>query len=93
MSNLKRISRDAVDVAVDKADHYRLLNEPHHAESICLDVLEVDPKNQRAVINLLLSLTDQFASRLHDAHQHAEYDPVCERCPLRCAALRGDAGC
>ncbi len=72
MANLKRISADSIEVALNKADHYRLLNEPLHAESICLDVLEVDPQNQRAIIALLLSLTDQFPSRTHDAHQQAE---------------------
>lgn len=72
MAKLKRIRADGIEVALDKADHYRLLNEPLHAESICLDVLEVDPQNQRAVVTLLLALTDQFPSRLHDAHQQAE---------------------
>jgi hypothetical protein len=72
MANLKRISADGIEVALDKADHYRLLNEPLHAESICLDVLEVDPQNQRAIVTLLLALTDQFPERLHDAHQLAE---------------------
>ena len=36
------------------------LNEPGEAESICRDVLEVDPDNQDALITLLLALTDQF---------------------------------
>ena len=72
MLHLKRISSDGVETALDKADHYRLLNEPFHAESICLDVLEIDPTNQRALIALLLALTDQFPARLYDAFQHAE---------------------
>ena len=72
MVNLKRISSDGVGTALDKADHYRLLNEPLHAESICLDVLEVEPENQRAIIALLLALTDQFSIKLYDAFQHAE---------------------
>ena len=71
MVNLKRISSDGVATALDKADHYRLLNEPHHAESICLDVLEVEPENQHALITLLLALTDQFPTKLHDAFQQA----------------------
>jgi hypothetical protein len=37
-----------------------LLNEPSLAESICLDVLHVDPENQQALVMLLLALTDQF---------------------------------
>jgi hypothetical protein len=57
---LKRISADAVERAVGRAEHYRLLNDPDQAESICLDILAVDPGNQRARITLILSLTDQF---------------------------------
>ncbi len=72
MTNLKRISSDGIETALDKADHYRLLNEPLHAESICLDVLEVQPENQRAIVTLLLALTDQFPSKLYTAFQHAE---------------------
>ena len=70
MRELKPLSRDAVDAALSKAERYRLLNEPHEAESICLDVLEVDPDNQPAHITLLLSLTDQFGE-VSAAHQHA----------------------
>lgn len=58
---LKRISEDAVEPAVDRAEHYRLLNDPEQAESICLDVLEVVPAHQRAKRTLVLALTDQFA--------------------------------
>ena len=36
------------------------LNEPGEAESICLDVLEIDAGNQDALIMLILALTDQF---------------------------------
>ena len=35
--------------ALEKALRYRLLNEPVEAESICRDVLEVDPDNQAAL--------------------------------------------
>jgi hypothetical protein len=57
---LKPISIAAIPVALQRAERYRLLNEPALAESICLDVLEVDPENQRAIVMLLLSITDQF---------------------------------
>jgi hypothetical protein len=57
---LKRISPDGVLHAVERAEHYRLLNNPEQAESICLDVLAVDEGNERARITLILSLTDQF---------------------------------
>ena len=57
---LKPISKAAVSEALEKAKRYRLLNEPALAESICLDVLEVEPENQRALVTLLLAITDQF---------------------------------
>ena len=60
MFDLKPISPDAIPEAISKAERYRLLNEPWFAESICLDVLRIDPENQQASIVLLLSLTDQF---------------------------------
>lgn len=56
----KPISRDGIPSALAKAERYRLLNEPGEAESICLDVLQIEPDNQDALVTLLLSLTDQF---------------------------------
>ena len=58
--NLKPMSKDAVPSALAKAERYRLLNEPGEAESICLDILQVDPRNEDALVMLLLALTDQF---------------------------------
>jgi len=60
VENLKRLSKEAVPAALDKAHHYRLLNEPTEVQSICLDVLEIEPENQRALVMLLLSWTDRF---------------------------------
>jgi tetratricopeptide (TPR) repeat protein len=60
MFDLKRLSSEAIDRSLAKAEHYRLLNEPEEAESICLDVLAISANNQRALVILLLSLTDQF---------------------------------
>jgi hypothetical protein len=60
MFPLKSISPEAVDSALQKAERYRLLNEPQLAESICLDVLALEPENQPALVVLLLALTDQF---------------------------------
>jgi hypothetical protein len=57
---LKRISRDAIGEALVRAEHYRLLNEPEACESICRDILVVDPDNKEAALKLLLSITDQF---------------------------------
>jgi hypothetical protein len=57
---LMLISREAVPGALSRAERYRLLNQPWQAESICRDVLAVDPANHAALIILVLSLTDQF---------------------------------
>ena len=57
---LKTLSRDAIPRALERADRYRLLNEPLQAESICLDILKIDPDNQTALVTLLLALADQF---------------------------------
>jgi hypothetical protein len=64
MFELKRLSRDAVPAALERAERYRLLNEPFDAESICEDVLAVEPDHQGAQVMLLLSLTDQFSEQL-----------------------------
>jgi len=57
----KPISPGGVPGALQKAERYRLLNEPGAAESICLDILEIDPDNQAALVMLILARTDQFA--------------------------------
>ncbi len=57
---LKRIAADGIPHAMEKAERYRLLNDPVQAESICHDVLAVDAGNQEALRCLILSLTDQF---------------------------------
>ena len=69
MSELKPIRRDAIPRAFEKAERYRLLNEPFESESICLDILAVDPSHAQALGCLLLSLTDQFS---HGAGQALE---------------------
>ena len=60
MRMLKKLAAESVGQALRKAERYRLLGEPCEAESICLDVLEVDPDNQAARVMVILSLTDQF---------------------------------
>src|SRR5215510_11932563 len=60
MPELKRLHKDVIPAALEKAERYRLLNELGEAESIFLDILAVDPDNQRAIITLLLALTDRF---------------------------------
>src|SRR5277367_952205 len=60
MFNLKPISHDSVETALAKAERYRLLNEPTEAESICRDILEIDPANRQARVSLVLALTDEI---------------------------------
>jgi len=57
---LKKLTAAGIGAALKKAERYRLLNEPEHAESICLDILAVDKTNQEALQNLILSIADQF---------------------------------
>ncbi len=71
MFELKPLNRASIPAALEKAMRYRLLNEPLQAESICLDVLEVDPENQEALITLLLALTDQFEQNLRTSFRQA----------------------
>ncbi|MBI1897460.1 MAG: hypothetical protein HYZ57_11290 [Acidobacteria bacterium] len=71
MFELKPLSRAGIPDALEKATRYRLLNEPPQAESICLDVLHVDPENQEALVTLLLALTDQFQSGVSAEVQQA----------------------
>lgn len=61
MFDLKPITPDAIPAALEKAHRYRLLNEPEQAESICEDVLRVEPDNQDALATLILARTDRFA--------------------------------
>ena len=60
MPELKKISNEAIPRAIQKAERYRLLNQSWATESICLDVLEVDPGNQPVLVMLILAITDQF---------------------------------
>lgn len=71
MFDLKHIAAEAIPAALDKAERYRLLNQPDAAESICEDVLAIEPDNQPALISLLLALTDQFRHGERECVQHA----------------------
>ncbi|MES2305231.1 MAG: hypothetical protein V4558_06975 [Gemmatimonadota bacterium] len=71
MLALKLLSAAAIPLALDKAERYRLLNQPWAAESICLDILNTDPGNQKALQVLLLARTDQFGSESAGAASRA----------------------
>lgn len=63
---LKSISHAGIGAALQKAERYRFLNDSTAAESICLDILEVERDNQSALVTLLLSITDQFSEELSE---------------------------
>jgi hypothetical protein len=92
MFQLKPITKESIPRALEKAERYRLLNEPSEAESICEDILQIEPDNQKALITLVLALTDQFQSgagilhaqevtqRIQGDYQKAYYSGIiCER--------------
>ena len=93
LRRLKTLSKAAIPEAIRRAEHYRLLNDPEQAESICLDVLECDPENQQALVVLILAMTDQFGrqgaadqkaheylTKVQDPYQRAYYAGlICER--------------
>jgi hypothetical protein len=60
MFELKPLHHDAIPAALEKANRYRLLNEPGAAESIYLDILAIDPDNQEALKNIVLAMSDRF---------------------------------
>ena len=64
---LKPISREAIPRAIQKAERYRLINQSWASESICRDILEIDPTNQQVLVIFVLALTDQLA----EGHAHA----------------------
>ena len=68
---LKPITHGSIEKSLGKAHRYRLLNEPSHTESICRDVLLLEPDNQQAINILLLALTDQFEKRLTQRYKEA----------------------
>ena len=60
MLELKKLHQNAIPAALAKVERYRLLNQPHLAESICHDILAIDAKNQEGNRLLILVITDQF---------------------------------
>ncbi|HEX6648704.1 MAG TPA: hypothetical protein VF075_04175 [Pyrinomonadaceae bacterium] len=71
---LKPISRAGINEAISKVELYRYLNEPGEAESICRDILTLDPEHQTALRLLGLTITDQFTGAMSD--RYAEVDHI-----------------
>src|SRR5258705_264205 len=84
------LTKDSIPDAIKKAERYRLLGEPDEAGSVCLDILQVDPDNQEARVDLILAISDQFgrerrprvdlamkiAAELTDEYQRRYYEAV-----------------
>jgi tetratricopeptide (TPR) repeat protein len=70
--DLKYISSAGIAEAINKVELYRSLNEPEEAESICRDILNVEPGHQLALRLLGLTLTDQFAGGASDRYRETE---------------------
>jgi len=68
----KTISKSGIAEALAKVQHYRYLNQAEEAESICRDILEIDPENQMALRMLGLAITDQFTGAASDRYKEAE---------------------
>src|SRR5262249_57902294 len=84
---IKRIHPAGMEAGLGKAARYRERNQPAEAESICRDVLAVDPDQPLALRILGLALSDQFGpstgtrfaeaqqvfARLRDPYERAFY--------------------
>ncbi|MEW6671671.1 MAG: hypothetical protein AB1427_08200 [Thermodesulfobacteriota bacterium] len=71
MFTFKKIELGDIPAALERAERYRLVDEPSAAESVCHDILAVDPNNQPALVNLLLALAAQFKEELFPAYNRA----------------------
>ncbi len=103
---LKPISREAIPRAIQKAERYRLINQSWAAESICRDVLEIEPANQQVLVMFVLALTDQLADdhghimrvvsetlpRISDPYQRAYYTGITSERSGQALLHRGGMG-
>ncbi|MEO8073214.1 MAG: hypothetical protein ABI686_08185 [Acidobacteriota bacterium] len=106
MFELKTLSKEAVSSALERAKHYRLLNEPGAAESICLDILQIEPDNQETLITLVLAMSDRFGidyavgdtriqdylSKIDGEYQHAYYTGIVYERRAKAMLKRGETG-
>jgi hypothetical protein len=103
---LKPISREAIPRAIQKAERYRLINQSWAAESICRDILEIDPANQQVLVMFVLALTDQLVEdhghamravretlpRISDPYQRAYYTGIASERSGQALLHRGGMG-
>src|SRR5215831_13822122 len=69
---LKAISKSGIAEALAKVELYRYLNEPEESESICRDILAIEPNQQLALRLLGLAMTDQFTGGTGDRYSQVE---------------------
>lgn len=72
MLQLKSLSKRSIPKALIRSKHYRLLNEPWQAESICRDILKVEPTHQLAILYLILAISDQFGADTSSSETEAK---------------------
>lgn len=105
MFQFKPLSHEAIEAALSKAEHYRLLNDAWEAESICRDILNLDPGNQQAIVLLILAITEQFGegggdedeagallSRLESEYERAYYAGIIRERRAKEMLSRGTLG-
>src|SRR5260370_22325759 len=69
---LKTIWTSGIAEALAKARPYGYLNQEEEAESICRDILDVEPENQMALRLLGLAITDQLPGAVNDRRKEAQ---------------------
>jgi hypothetical protein len=103
MFELKPLSHEAIPAALEKANRYRLLNEPGAAESIYLDILAIEPGNQEALKNIVLAMSDRFGkdyavgdtnindylAQLTDEYQRAYYSGIVYERRAKATLIKG----
>ena len=106
MFELKPLHHDAIPAALEKAERYRLLNEPGAAESIYLDILAIDPDNQEALKNIVLAMSDRFGkdyaigdarvteylTRIRGDYERSYYSGVMYERRAKAALVKGGVG-
>jgi hypothetical protein len=106
MYELKPLHPEAIPASLEKANRYRLLNEPGAAESIYLDILAIDPDNQEALKNIVLAMSDRFGKdyaigdariteylmRIHGDYERAYYTGIMYERRAKAVLLRDGVG-
>ena len=106
MFEVKKLGKEAIPAAIEKAKQYRLLNEPSAAQSICLDILAVEPDNQEALVINILAMTDRlnrdysvdnsqintYLDKISDEFQKAYYTGIVYERRAKAILKRGSLG-